>query len=86
MLLFISIGIAWLAVITLFVAICHTAAEGENGRALADLGSVSIGPKLVLSAAAERPRRPRRRAGGHRPSADSRQLTSRRLRSAHGTR
>jgi hypothetical protein len=85
MLLFISIGIAWLALITLFVAICRTAAEGENGRAMADLGSVSIGPKLVLSTPAERPRRPRRRAGAHRASTDPRQLT-RRLRTGHGIR
>jgi hypothetical protein len=85
MLLFILIGIAWLAVVTLFVAICRSAADGENGRALAELGSVSIGPKLVLSEPAERPRRPRRRAGAHRSPADSRQLT-RRLRSGHGTR
>jgi hypothetical protein len=85
MLLFISIGIAWLAVITLFVAICRTAAEGESGRAMADLGSVSIGPKLVLSAPAERPRQPRRRAAAHRSPTNSRQLT-RRLRTGHGIR
>jgi hypothetical protein len=85
MLLFILIAIAWLAVITLFVAICRSAAEGESGRALADLGSVSIGPKLVLSAPAERPRHTRRRAGAHRSSSDAQQLT-RRLRSGHGTR
>jgi hypothetical protein len=85
MLLFISIGIAWLALITLFVAVCRTAAEGERPRATAELGSVSIGPKLVLSTPAERPRRPRRRAGVHRASTDSRPLPRRR-RAGHGIR
>lgn len=84
--LFILIGIAWLAVITLFVAICRTTAEGEHGRASFDeLSSVSIGPKLVLSASPERLRSRSRREDAHRISSGSRQLT-RRLRTGHGVR
>jgi hypothetical protein len=55
MLLFILIGIAWLAVLTLFAAICRAAAAGENRRTSADeLRSASIGPKLVLPGSSER--------------------------------
>jgi hypothetical protein len=84
--LFVLIGITWLAVVALFLAICLTAAEGERERAsLGELDSVSIGPKLVLTRSPERqrPRRPRQDA--HRASNGSRQLV-RRLRSRHSVR
>jgi hypothetical protein len=84
--LFVLIGITWLAVITLLVAVCRAAAEGERGRASFDeLSSVSIGPRLVLSAPPERLRSRSRREDAHRISAGSRQLT-RRLRTGHGAR
>jgi hypothetical protein len=86
MLLLTSIAIAWLAVITLFVAICRAAADGERPSISFDeLRSVSIGPKLVLSASPERLGAPRRRPDAHRATSSSRPLT-RRLRSGHGVR
>jgi hypothetical protein len=86
MLLLTSIAIVWLAVITLFVAICRAAADGEKPSISFDeLRSVSIGPKLVLPASPERMRPPRRRPDAHRAAGSSRQLT-RRLRSGHGVR
>ncbi|HEX4483758.1 MAG TPA: hypothetical protein VH081_08220 [Solirubrobacteraceae bacterium] len=86
MLLLTSIAIAWLAVITLLVAICRAAADGERPSVSFDeLRSVSIGPKLILSASPERMRPPRRRPNAHRSASGSRQLT-RRLRSGHGVR
>lgn len=48
--LFIVIPIAWLAVITLFIAVCRVAAGGDAEPSLAaDLSSGSIGERLVLS-------------------------------------
>jgi hypothetical protein len=83
MLLLILIATAWLAVLTLFVAVCRTAADGERPRGSLDqLSSVAIGPKLVLSKAPERPRPLRRTHGtpsGPRPVA-------RRMRASHGVR
>jgi len=87
--LFVLIGITWLAAVALFVAICRTAAEGDGRASLGELDSVSIGPKLVLTRSPERQRpqqRPRRpRQDAHRASNGSRQLV-RRLRSGHGVR
>ena len=85
--LFVLIAITWLAVVTLLIAICRTAAEGEHGRSsLGELDSVSIGPKLVLARSPERQRPQRRpRQDAHRASNGSRQLV-RRLRSGHGVR
>ncbi|HTA36457.1 MAG TPA: hypothetical protein VK761_07050 [Solirubrobacteraceae bacterium] len=86
MTLLILIGCAWLAVVTLFAALCRAAADGERPAASFDeLRSVSIGPRLVLRSSPERPRPARRRSPAHRTAASSRQLT-RRLRSSHGVR
>ena len=50
--LFILIPIAWIGVITLFVALCHTAAQGDaHMSGVASAPSASIGLKLTLSPA-----------------------------------
>ena len=86
MLLLISIATVWLAVLTLFAAICRTAADGERRGVSADeLHSVSIGPKLVLSSPRERASEPRRSPHAHGPAGGPRRL-ARRTRSAHGMR
>jgi hypothetical protein len=89
--LLILIGITWLAVVALFVAICRTAAEGDRSVAAGELESVSIGPKLLLARSPKRQRPLRRRQDAHRhqdahrDSSGPRQLT-RRLRSRHSVR
>ena len=86
MLLLISIATVWLAVITLFVAICRTAAAGDRrGFSFDEVRSISIGPKLALTSAPQQARTPRRRPNTHRAPSSSRRI-ARRTRSAHGVR
>ena len=85
MLLFVSIGIGWLAVLTLLAGICRAAAEGERGPArFEELAAISIGPRLTLSSPSARRTPARRRQPRHSSSAP-RPLT-RRLRAGHGVR
>jgi hypothetical protein len=86
MTLLILIGCAWLAIVTLFAALCRAAADGERPSAsFEELRSISIGPRLVLTSSPGRPRPASRRPHAHRTAGSSRQLT-RRLRSSHGVR
>ncbi|HWG09795.1 MAG TPA: hypothetical protein VN672_12410 [Solirubrobacteraceae bacterium] len=76
--LFILIPTAWLGVLTLLVALCHTAADGDTQMSGAvPPASGPIGVKLTLAAQAPRPareaRRPHRRpAPRHVPAATAR--------------
>ncbi len=89
MLLLILIPTAWLSVIALLVALCHSAAVGDRAAWLERRSLASIGPKLVLAGegreapaqAASPPRRPhaRRAVSGHAHRA-------RRTRTAHVSR
>ncbi len=86
--LFILIPIAWLGVLTLFVALCHTAAQGDAQlSAAAPAPSGSIGLRLTLSAAPAAPsrelRRPHRRQAPRRVPAAT---TRRRHLAAHSGR
>jgi hypothetical protein len=84
-LLFVSIGIGWLAVLALLAGICRTAAEGERaGGRFDELAAVSIGPRLTLTAPGARRTAPRRRQSRH-GSNPPRALTPR-LRASHGVR
>ncbi len=86
--LFILIPIAWLGILTLFVALCHTAAQGDAQlSAGAPAPSGSIGVKLRLSSAPQAPSRELRRPH-HRPAPRRAPATATRRRSlaAHSGR
>ena len=85
--LFILIPIAWLAILTLFVAVCRIAADADAERAsLPRSPSGPIGVRLVLSRApsalAAQARRPHRRH----PLQTRRPTPRRRRVAAHGIR
>ena len=85
MLLFVSIGIGWLAVLALLAGICRAAAEGERAPARFDeLAAISIGPRLTLTAPAARRTPPRRRQSRH--SSNPPGALMPRLRASHGVR
>jgi hypothetical protein len=84
MLLFL-IPIVWLALLSLLAALCRVAADGDAaGSAHRQQRSISIGTKLVLSAAPIMPSSQRRRLN-HRREFGSRRVAHRQ-RTVHGLR
>lgn len=86
--LFVLIPPAWLAVLTVLVAACRAAADGDAARTSGKaLPSGPIGERVILSQTLPAPARQARRPHAHGPRLQSGRRTPRRTRlAAHGTR